>query len=183
MWKVGCTFLSYVKKSVVHELRQDRSSCSSCCCKKELNINQSTKTSLGQIFGRLSFLIHSTCDTLPCRERWRYHLDRQLCFLTKITTTSLRLDILVWSTKAKSVLIIEKDKCWGKRAPNPDNSRRGQHLSAPGVDRETPLSTPQHQERFQDWSGKTLVNGGTWFVTHGHWRRCKKKSLAGVGWD
>lgn len=34
-------------------------------------------------------------------------LDRQLCFLTEVTTTSLRPDIVLWSTKAKAVLRIE----------------------------------------------------------------------------
>ena len=34
-------------------------------------------------------------------------LDRQLRFPTEITTTSLRPDIVVWSTKAKSVHLVE----------------------------------------------------------------------------
>ncbi len=37
----------------------------------------------------------------------RVDLDRQLCFPVEITATSLRPDIVVWSTKAKSVLLIE----------------------------------------------------------------------------
>lgn len=37
----------------------------------------------------------------------RVDQDRQLCFPTEITTTSLRPDIVVWSTKAKSVNLIK----------------------------------------------------------------------------
>ena len=37
----------------------------------------------------------------------RVDLDRQLRFPTEITTTSLRSDIVVWSTKARSVHLIE----------------------------------------------------------------------------
>ncbi|KAK0150710.1 hypothetical protein N1851_004671 [Merluccius polli] len=37
----------------------------------------------------------------------RVDLDRQLRFPVEITTTSLRPDIVAWSTKAKAVLLIE----------------------------------------------------------------------------
>ena len=37
----------------------------------------------------------------------RVDLDRQLRFPVEITATSLRPDLVVWSTKAKSVLLIE----------------------------------------------------------------------------
>lgn len=37
----------------------------------------------------------------------RVDLDRQLQFPTEITTTSLQPDIVVWSTKARSVHLIE----------------------------------------------------------------------------
>ena len=37
----------------------------------------------------------------------RVNLDRQLRFPVEITATSLRPDTVVWSTKAKSVLLIE----------------------------------------------------------------------------
>ncbi len=37
----------------------------------------------------------------------RVNLYRQLRFLVEITATPLRPDIVVWSTKAKSVLLIE----------------------------------------------------------------------------
>lgn len=37
----------------------------------------------------------------------RVDLDRQLRFQGEITTTSLRPDIVVWSTKARSVLLVE----------------------------------------------------------------------------
>ncbi|KAJ8367759.1 hypothetical protein SKAU_G00077870 [Synaphobranchus kaupii] len=116
---------------------------------------------------RLSFLIRSTYDMLPCPRnlhqwfgneeccslcnapnaslqhllsgcktalsqgcyRWRHDqvlrklaeernlrvdLGRQLQFPGEITTTSLRPDIVVWSTKAKAVLLIELTVPWEK---------------------------------------------------------------------
>lgn len=65
---------------------------------------------------RRNIRLRQTPRPFPPSQEWnmRVDLDRQLCFLTEITTTSLHPDTVVWSTKAKSVLIIEKDKCWGK---------------------------------------------------------------------
>ncbi|KAJ8364766.1 hypothetical protein SKAU_G00135970 [Synaphobranchus kaupii] len=90
---------------------------------------------------RLSFLIRSTYDTLPCpRNLHQWFGNEECCSLCKrsqrkppahlvrlqdhafpgallsssLATTSLHPDIVVWSTKAKAVLLIELTVPWEK---------------------------------------------------------------------
>ncbi|KAL0159986.1 hypothetical protein M9458_043711, partial [Cirrhinus mrigala] len=58
---------------------------------------------------RRSTRSRETARLFSSNQEWnmRVDLDRQLRFPTEITTTSLRPDIVVWSTKARSVHLIE----------------------------------------------------------------------------
>lgn len=59
--------------------------------------------------GRRNIRPRETPSPFASDQEWdmTVELDRQLCFPLEITTTPLHPDVVVWSTKARSVLLIE----------------------------------------------------------------------------